>query len=117
MFNGSLLSIVEEAAESVLILAEGVEDEALLGSRLTRQEIQRQLATMARSLDSLGPDARVSLPELDWAAWLAMGREIITAGPRQDEALLYAVQSLVPTTLMWLRVYKQNQPELFRLPG
>lgn len=114
MFNGATLSIIEESAESVLILAEDVEDEALLASRLTRQEIQRLLATVARGLADMGPDARQTLPELDWEGWIATGREILTAGPQQDQALLYAVQSLVPATIMWLRVYKQNQPDLFR---
>jgi hypothetical protein len=35
------------------------------------------------------------------------------AGPPQDEALRFAVQSLVPATLSWLRVYRQSEPDLF----
>ena len=31
----------------------------------------------------------------------------------RDEALWFAVRSLVPATLMWLRVYRESNPELF----
>jgi hypothetical protein len=36
-------------------------------------------------------------------------------GVALDEALWFAVQALVPATLLWLRVYQQSQPELFRM--
>jgi hypothetical protein len=32
-----------------------------------------------------------------------------------DEALWFACEAMVPATLLWLRVYRQNQPELFRM--
>jgi hypothetical protein len=34
-------------------------------------------------------------------------------GESQAEALWFAIASLVPATLLWLRVYKQAQPGLF----
>lgn len=43
---------------------------------------------------------------------------ILTEGPAGnalDEALWFACESLVPATLLWLRVYQQSQPELFRM--
>lgn len=36
-------------------------------------------------------------------------------GETLDEALWFASQSLVPATLLWLRVYRQSQPDLFRM--
>lgn len=36
-------------------------------------------------------------------------------GPQLDEALWFATTSLVPALLLWLRVYRQGQPELFRM--
>lgn len=32
-----------------------------------------------------------------------------------DEALWFACEALAPATLLWLRVYQQSQPELFRM--
>ena len=32
-----------------------------------------------------------------------------------DETLWFACEALVPATLLWLRVYQQSQPELFRM--
>jgi hypothetical protein len=43
------------------------------------------------------------------------GRFAAPAGEALDETLWFACNSLMPATLLWLRVYQQSQPELFRL--
>ena len=112
-----MLKLTHDAAEAVLILTEGLARADLLRSRLTRAEVLRQLCCLA---DTLGdaPDAlRHRLPELDWAGWRATRLVLPEAGAAQDEALWFAVQSLVPATLSWLRVYRQEQPALFTAWG
>jgi hypothetical protein len=37
------------------------------------------------------------------------------AGQALDDTLWFACTSVMPATLLWLRVYQQNQPELFRM--
>lgn len=108
MWNAALLAAIEDAAAAVLTLTEGVEEAEFLRSRITRAETARQIDTIATALDGLSEDARRAVPEIDWAAW----RTLRTAAA--DDTLWFAVRSLVPATLMWLRVYRRSQPELFQ---
>jgi len=116
MFNAASLLIVEEAGSSVLILTEGLEKEEFLRSRLTRREVCRQLSIVAKGFDGMPAQAQAAMPEIGWDGWRAAARLLATPGPELDETLWFAVQSLVPATLMWLRVYRENQPQLFSFP-
>lgn len=112
------LHLIQDAGEAVLTLCEGLQREEFLRSRLTRGEVQRQLQRLAGALAD-APDAlRHQLPEIDWAGWRGT-RLALAEGPGAplDEALWFAVQSLVPATLSWLRVYRQEQPGLFTAWG
>lgn len=114
MLSGALLSIVEDACTAVLTLAEGLEEAEFLGSRLTRREVARQLRTLTDTLANLPPGVCARLPELDWDGWRACAQQLAgPAGSAQDEALWFALRSLAPATLMWLRVHRQSQPALF----
>jgi uncharacterized protein with HEPN domain len=117
MLNATLLSIVEEAGVAVMILTEDLEQEELLRSRLTRAEVQRQVRSMSDAAARLPADARKLLAEIDWDGWQAMAKQLKEGGPEADAALWFATRSLVPAILMWLRVYRQNQPELFVFAG
>lgn len=112
-----LLQLIKESGEAVLTLTEDLPQQELLRSRLTRVEVQRQLQCLLGVLDAAAPLLRERMPELDWAGWHAAGQALAAPGPAQDEALCFAVQSLVPATLSWLRVYKQEQPALFEAWG
>ncbi|MBZ0093568.1 MAG: hypothetical protein K8F27_15285 [Sulfuricellaceae bacterium] len=113
MLNASMLSIIEEAGTAVLILTEGLEEAELLGSRLTRAEASRQVGIVAETAANLPEQTRAVLAEVDWNGWESVARRLDAGGGAADEALWFAVRSLVPAVLMWLRVYRQNQPELF----
>jgi uncharacterized protein with HEPN domain len=119
ILSSALLGIVEEAGMAVVTLVEGLERDELLRSRLTRHEVQRQLKTLADSLAQMTPPDRLALPEIDWAGWQSLRTPLSStqANPALDDALWFACESLVPATLLWLRVYRQNQPELFRMAG
>lgn len=112
LFSAASLAILEEACGGVLILGEGLERDEFLRSRLTRAEICRQLRIIVDCLQGLPADARTRLPELGWDGWDLTARAL-AGGPGTDDALWFAVGSLVPATLMWLRVYRQEQPALF----
>lgn len=116
IINSALLGLIEQAATAVATLVEGLARNELLRSRLTRFEVLRQLKTLADSVGQVEPAARAEMPELDWDGWDAMRPRFGgAAGESLDEALWFACESLVPATLLWLRVYQQSQPALFRM--
>ena len=116
VLHSALLSLIQSACESVLILVDQLPRETLMRSRLTRGEVQRQLATVVASVAQVGPEQRAAMPEIDWSGWALMqGRLAGAPGEARDEALWFACQSLVPATLLWLRVYQQSHPDLFHM--
>jgi hypothetical protein len=116
ILNSARLGLIEQAGTAVAILVEGLTRDELLRSRLTRVEVLRQLKTLSDSAAEVSPGARADMPEMDWAGWDAMGlRFSAPPGDALDEALWFACEALVPATLLWLQVYQQSQPELFRM--
>lgn len=114
--TSALLAIIEQAGTAVVILVEGLEREELLRSRLTRAEVLRQLGTLADSMGQVDPAVRLEMPELAWRGWEALRPRLSgPAGEELDEALWFACESLVPATLLWLRVYRQSQSDLFQM--
>ena len=116
ILDAAHLGLIEQAATDVAILIEGVERGQLLRSRLTRGEVLRQLQQLAGSAAQMDPGTREAMPELDWSGWNSLRQRLAApAGPALDEALWFACESLVPATLLWLRVYQHSQPSLFRM--
>jgi hypothetical protein len=116
ILNSARLGLIEQAGTAVAILVEGLARDELLRSRLTRAEVLRQLKTLANSAADISPGARADMPELDWSGWDAMRmRFSLPPGEALDDALWFACEALVPATLLWLRVYQQSRPELFRM--
>lgn len=113
MLNASLLAIIEEAGIAVLTLTEGLEKDEFLASRLTRAETLRQVQSISDGAASISAQTQGALPEVDWRGWSAVARQLGEGREAQAEALWFAVRSLVPATLMWLRVYRKNQPQVF----
>ncbi|MBO9643084.1 MAG: hypothetical protein J7603_08170 [Pseudacidovorax sp.] len=116
METGALLGIVEQAGTGIATLIEGLTREELLRSRLTRQEVQRLLARMAAALGTLAPGVRARMPEMDWDGWQSLAQRLaLPPGPDLDDALAFGCEAVLPATLLWLRVYRQGQPELFQM--
>ncbi|HNF66586.1 hypothetical protein [Plasticicumulans sp.] len=109
----ALLGLLEEAGTDVLTLAEGLSEDELLNSRITRTEIRRLLISMAQTAASLPAGLRTRVPEIDWDGWAALAVALNGSEAEVCDGLWHGVRSQVPATLMWLRVYRQNQPELF----
>lgn len=105
--SGPSLITVEEAITGALLLCEDVEESAFLRSRLTRQEVTRQVRAASEVLAQLANSSTNCLPaEIDKSAWLALHGAV----QDQDHAQVYrAVQTLLPDTLTWLRVARQSQ--------
>ena len=113
MLIGSLLTIMEEAGEGVLVMTEDVAKEEFLRSRLTRHEVQRRLLIMAGSAGHVAPEERKLMPEMPWDGWEKLARDLNRGNPEADELLWFAVTSLAPAAMTWIEVYRTNQPELF----
>jgi hypothetical protein len=118
MFNAALLKTLDEAGMAVLTLTEGLETAELLGSRLTRSEVLRHMHLWSDAALGLPEPQRQGMPEVDWAAIEgAHGALKGSPGPALDDALILGTTTLVPNTLMWLRVYRQQHPEWFAMVG
>jgi hypothetical protein len=113
MLNASLLSIIEDAGVAVLTLTEGLEEDEFLASRLTRPETSRQIRIMSDAAANLPPQVHTLLAEIDWDGWQTVAHQADAGGEAEREALWFAVRSLAPATLMWLRVYRKSLPEIF----
>lgn len=112
LFGAASLAILEEACSDVLILGEGLAREDFERSRLTRSALCGRLKVIADCLHGLPPEARSRMPELGWDGW-DVTRRVLEGAPDQDGTLWFAASSLAPATLMWLRVYREEQPALF----
>jgi uncharacterized protein with HEPN domain len=115
MLIGSLLTVIEDAGEGVLVMTEEVEKAEFLHSRLTRHEVQRRLLIMAGGAGNVAPEARLLMPEVPWEDWEKLARDLNRDNPDADELLWFAVTALAPATMTWIEVYRNNQPELFTL--
>lgn len=116
IINSALLGLIEQSGTAIATLVEGLDRDELLRSRLTRAEVLRQLKTLVDSVGQVNPDVRGEMPELDWSGWDALRPHFYgLIGESLDEALWFACKSLVPATLLWLRVYQQSQPAQFRM--
>ena len=114
--TGARLAIIEQAGLAVATLTETLERDELLRSRLTRAEVLRQLSLLAGGAAGVGAAARARMPEIDWPGWEAMCRQMaLPTGEALDEALWFACESLVPATLLWLRVHRTSSRELFQM--
>lgn len=116
LLGSALLAIVDEAGRGVLTLTEGLSKDEFLRSRLTRGEVLRLTLALAQGMAEVPAASRARLPEIDWPGWATL-RGTLDGSSRdaQGEALWFAVQSLVPATLLWLEVYRRNEPALFRM--
>lgn len=116
MYGAALLKTIEEAGVGIMTLTEGLQDSELLASRLTRQEVARQLRLFTEAAAALPPELRQGMPEVDWEGIAAAGLALTAPrGPAQDDALSFGVRALTPATLMWLRIYRQQSPQWFSM--
>jgi hypothetical protein len=115
MLSSALLRNLEEAGTAVAILVETGTDEELRASRLTRAEVERQLRVMADSVTGLSGELQLAMPEIDVPGWGLVAAGLSRARAADWDTVAFAVQSLVPATLLWLRVYRASHPEWFQL--
>lgn len=112
--TSALLGLIEQSGLAVVTLAEGLDEADLRRSRLTRAELLRHLRVLARSAIAVPPSAREDMPELDWEGWRLLSLRLqAESGGDLDDAIWFAIHSVVPATLLWLRVYRQSHPQRF----
>ena len=114
MLNASLLAIIDEAGVAVLTLTECLEKDEFLASRLTRAETLRHVRIMGASAANIAAPTQALLPEVEWRGWHTLAQQLEAGPEAHGEALWFAVRSLVPATLMWLRVYRRDQPQVYQ---
>ena len=82
-------------------------------SRITKYEVQQQLQIMADTTFNLPYELKQKMIEIDWEAWSSLSMQFAKKDESMQEAVWFAVKSLVPATLLWLRVFHKSSPELF----
>lgn len=115
LLSGALLGILEEAGMAIMTLTEGSEPEEFFASRITQQEVLRQMRIMAETAASISEELKQKMPEIDWAGWYVLYSQLAGQGGFERDALWFAVRSLVPATLLWMRVYRKELPEIFSI--
>ena len=80
---------------------------------ITQQEVLRQLRIMTETAANVPYDLKHEVAEIDWAGWSVLNNQLTVAGGFERDALWFAVRSLIPATLMWLRVYRKDSPSIF----
>ena len=114
--DAHLLSQVEQVALEVLTLIDGLTERELAGARLTRRVVHTKLSSATDALSALGNDTRSRMPEVNWTAWLRMGAELSAGGEASFDAMWCMASELAGPTLLWLRLYRHQQPDLFTIP-
>lgn len=113
--SATMLNLMQQSCEAVLTITEDVSPEAFFSSQLTKAETLRYLRIIAENVDRLPMENKTAMPEIDWAGWNVLLSQVRSAGGFEQDAVWFAVRSMVPATLMWLRVFRQQQPALFSM--
>jgi hypothetical protein len=113
MLDGLMLNLIREACMNIVILAENTEEDGFGRSIITREEIRKQLQTVAQTAANLSPDTLRALPKINWGGWADTWRRMDIGGNDEHAAMWQAVCLLAPATLTWLRVYPKYFPDLF----
>lgn len=111
----AMITAIEAAGSDVLTLTEGLEQEEFSCSRLTRHEARRLLLLAGQSLSRVPIRTRQEWQEVDWDGWaMALQRldDTNNGGAMDMDTLWFSIRSLLPATLMWLRLYRKRSPEL-----
>lgn len=111
--SGAMLGILEEAGTAILIMTESFAYHELFASRITQHEVLRQLKVMADTAFNLPSEVKFKMLEIDWESWQALSIQFNKSDESMQEAVWFAVRSLVPATLLWLKVFHKSSPELF----
>lgn len=111
--SAAALATIEAATTEILTLVEGLGREELGRTRFTRLEVRRRLLSVGDAAQKLGRELRDAMPELDWDGWMRSAAHLEQGGAPEAEAIWFAVCSLAPSTLGWLRLYRSRRPELF----
>jgi len=115
LLSGTLLGILQNAGEDILILTEGVDPEEFFASNITQREVIRQLRIMTETVGNLSDKLKQDMIEIDWGGWTVLSAQLMMSSGFDRDAVWFAIRSLVPATLLWLRVYRQNSPKLFSI--
>jgi uncharacterized protein with HEPN domain len=113
--SATMLNIMQQSCEAVLTLTEDVAPEDFFSSQLTQAESLRHLRIIAENVDRLPMESKTMMAEIDWAGWNVLLSQVRSSGGFERDAIWFAIRSMVPATLIWLRVFRQQQPDLFRM--
>jgi len=114
MLTGALLGLMERIGLDVMILTDEIGESEFFASRLTRAQTFQLLGSLAQTAANLPNEAREHMPQIDWAAWVALAK--VLQNPSQHPLQIWvAIKELTPMTVQQLHDYKRVQPQLFSI--
>lgn len=113
LLTAAQLGILNDSGNAILTLTEGLDEGEFFATRLTREEVRRHLLVLTQTVANIPAEVRECMPEVNWEGWTALGWELQSLRRDDKGSVWFGVRSLVPATLLWLRLYRQRQPELF----
>lgn len=114
MLTGALLGLMRQLGLDIITLTEEIDETEFFASRLTRIETLRLLTSMAQTVGDVPVELRERMPQIDWAAWLALPEKL--ARPAQFPFQIWvAIKELTPMTVHHLNDYRREQPKLFSI--
>ncbi len=114
MLIGAMLGLMEQLALDILTLTDQIDESEFFASRLTRAQTLHLLGDLAKTAGNLPAEARERMPQIDWAAWMALAK--VLPKPSQHPLQIWvAIKELTPMTVQHLHNYKRVQPQLFSI--
>jgi uncharacterized protein with HEPN domain len=114
LYHHALYGIVMDTGRSIATLTREMQGEdELFASTLTLRAVEAQLLIMAHTLGNLPPALHAALLLVDWTGWAVLHDKLRNGvQPRRDETW-YAVNGLVPQTMLLLAELRRRQPGWF----
>lgn len=113
MYVAALLANFFEAGHAIQILIGDMTREQYFRSRLTRREIEKQLAAMIATAAELPEAVKKELSDVDWQAWIDLTPMLDCSTREKRDAVWTAIEEWLPPTGFHLRRYRWSKPGLF----
>jgi uncharacterized protein with HEPN domain len=116
MYHRSLFDIVMDTGRSIgLLTLEMQGEDELFASKLTLRAVEAQLLIMAHTLGNVTPALHQRLVQVDWNGWAVLHDKLRHGIQPRREEIWYAVNGLVPQTLVLLQELRRKQPVWFEV--
>ncbi|ANQ83156.1 hypothetical protein [Azoarcus olearius] len=113
LWCAGLLGNLHDAGVAISLCTSGWDQAAFFESRAARKKALQCLNVMVDSARDLPDAVTARLGRIDWLAWEALRAVLKARTADERDRLWYAIGTLVPATVIELRRYRRQMPQLF----